>query len=222
MPSVTIYGASGNVSAQAATKLTISEIGNGASFSTNFPPKEVTFAVDTGSYNEVDRPYKKPLLTRKGITLRKMSMKLFIGSANIEDSVASELAKLEALASSPINLEVKYDSRTFGEWRITKLVYNSVERVENTNEISRADAEIELTQLAPSQVYGDPGGGGGGGGGGGKTYKVKKKDTVRKIVNKEYPDLSKQKKKKIIQKIIKMNDLSGPNKLKPGTKLRLP
>ena len=220
MPSVTIYGASGNVSAQAATKLTISEIGNGASFSTNFPPKEVTFAVDTGSYNEVERPYKKPLLTRKGITLRKMSMKLFIGSTNIEDSVASELAKLETLASSPINLVVNYDSRTFGKWRITKLVYESVERVASTNEISRADAEIELTQLAPSQVYGDPGGGGGGGGG--KTYKVKKKDTVRKIVNKEYPGLSKQKKKKIIQKIIKINDLSGPNKLKPGTKLRLP
>ncbi len=218
MPSVTVYNRVSATAAPTAT-LTISELGGINSFTTTLAPKKITYDADTGKYNEVARPYRKPLLVKEGSTLRRMKMTLFIGSTNIEASVVDSLAALERLANSDYNLAVNYDNRTAGQWRITKLTYDSVERSVWTNDITRADADIEFTQMPEAQTYTPPSPGTGTG----RTYTVKAKDTLRKIIKTNYPGVTKKEVKQLKSQIKNLNkQITNWNKLKPGTVIRLP
>lgn len=220
MPNVTVYSRISATAIPTAT-LTISELGGLNSYTTWLAPKKITYDSDTGKYNEVARPYRKPLLVKEGSTLRRMKMTLFIGSTNIEASVVDSLAALERLANSDYNLAVAYDNRTAGQWRITKLTYDSVERSAWNNEITRADADIEFTQMPEAQTYAPPGGGGGGGG---RTYVIVKKDTLKKIIKKNYPTVKKAADRARLKSQIKSLNpqVTNWNKLKPGTTIKLP
>ena len=219
MPSVTVYS---RVTATAATDIfKIAEDGGFRSYETMLAPKKITFDSDTGKYNEVARPYSKPLLVKEGSTLRRMKMTLFVGSTNIESSVASTLATLEQLANSDYNLTVTYDDRTAGQWRITKLTYDSVERNSLTNAITRADVDIEFTQMPPGQTYTPPSPNPGTGTG--KTYTIKKRDTLRKIIKNEYPGANAAKRKALKKQIKQKNpQIKNWNKLPVGEEIKLP
>lgn len=120
-------------------------------FNSTIAPREVNYSGYESSYNEVGRPDRKAILQRSGFGLRKMSMEIFIGSADMFDSdVNQQLINLENLAKSIQPIFVEYDPRTASEygWRISSLSYDSVLRDPVTNEITRATASIEFTEIA--------------------------------------------------------------------------
>ena len=194
-------------------------------FTAPYSPKQVDYYVTGRRYNEVDRPDRKPITTSPGISLKQISMDLFIGSINFEDSVDTELATLEKLAQSKSRIIVEYDPRTAGIWNITNLDFKSIERQSGTNIITRAEANIEFTEAvgfgtkgavaslvqgtsqstsAASTVKNAP-----------KTYKIKSGDTLSGISTKFYGTPNKW------RQIADANNLD-PRTLKVGKQIRIP
>ena len=177
-------------------------------------PKEIEYTGMTGAYNEGARPDRQPLLRRKGHTLRKMSMTLFLWYPDIERSIDFRLENLEWLAKTDIPLLVEYDPRTHGEWRITSMTYKSMERNAATNQITRAEVSLELTEdPEPTKVSLNqavkkrP-----------KTYKAKKGENLFDIVLKFYQTDS----TKIVNAVAKVNDIKHPRRIQAGKKIKLP
>ena len=134
----------------------------------------------------------------------------------MEESIEDRLENLEKLAASTKPILVEYESRTKGKWSITSLSYSSIERVAKTDQISRAEVTIEFTEnpdptpITLNQVTK---------GKRPKTYKVKKGDTLHKIVVKFYQTDN----AKIIAAVAKINKIKNPkHKLKPGKDIKLP
>ena len=177
-------------------------------------PKEVEYTGTTGTYNEGERPDRQPLLRRKGKSLRKMSMTIFFWHFDIEEPVDGRIQQLEKLAETDIPLLVEYDPTTVGEWRITSLTYKSVERNQYTNQITRAEVSLELTEdPEPTKVSLNqavkkrP-----------KTYKAKKGENLFDIVLKFYQTDS----TKIVNAVAKVNDIKHPRRIQAGKKIKLP
>ena len=63
-------------------KLIIRTVTNDISYTPPFAPKQISYYVTGRKYNEVERPDRKPVTTSPGISLKQMSMELFIGSNN--------------------------------------------------------------------------------------------------------------------------------------------
>lgn len=116
-------------------------------FAAPYAPKSVTYSGFEGVYSETPRPDRKPILTRSGKALRKISMELFIGDELYDESQESALIQLEALAGTVIPLVIEYDPRCAGYWRLTSLSYSSSEREFEMDEISRATATLEFTEV---------------------------------------------------------------------------
>lgn len=190
-------------------------------FRTDLAPKTVEYSGHENTYNEVARPDRKPLLRRSGKALRKMSMTMLLlpkkpNFNSMEESIEDRLENLEKLAASTKPILVEYESRTKGKWSITSLSYSSIERVAKTDQISRAEVTIEFTEnpdptpITLNQVTK---------GKRPKTYKVKKGDTLHKIVVKFYQTDN----AKIIAAVAKINKIKNPkHKLKPGKDIKLP
>ena len=189
-------------------------------FEFDYPPRNVEYSGRENTYNEVQRPDRKPLLRRSGKALRKMSMTLLLtpkkaeGTNNLEASIDGRLENLEELARSRKPIEVEYDPRTVGNWSITSMSYTSIERVAGTDEISRAEVTLEFTENPdPTPVSINqttkkrP-----------KTYTVKKGDTLFEIVQKFYQTDN----AKIVNAVAKINDIKNPKHLKVGKKIKLP
>lgn len=118
-------------------------------FNSFIAPRQVNYSGYQSSYNEVPRPDRQPILQRSGFGLRKITMEVFIGSADMFDNgVNQQLINLENLAKSIQPIYIEYDPRTEGAWRITSLSYDSVLRDPVSNEITRATANIEFTEIA--------------------------------------------------------------------------
>lgn len=190
------------------------------SFENYYPPKNVDYSGHESTYNEVARPDRKPLLRRSGKALRKMSMTMVLlpKKPDLNDrqiSIDDRLENLETLAASDSPITVEYDPRTHGKWSITSLTYTSIERVEATNHISRAEVTIEFTENPnPTKVtindYSPkkrP-----------KYYTVKKNDTLAKIAQRFYGTDSAA----IVRAIAKVNDIDNPKHIKAGRKIKLP
>ena len=158
-----IYGGYGNIritrpSTQSpnGSRLVIYTDNESTVFYAPFAPRSVDYSGYEAVYNTTDRPDRKPLLTRAGYTLRKMSMELLIMAKDVKTadglikrtSQDSRLKKLEDLASSVNPLIVEYDPRTYGRWRISALSFSSVERDAESDEIVAATANIEFTEIA--------------------------------------------------------------------------
>jgi LysM repeat protein len=190
-------------------------------FVTRYAPKEIDYSGFAHTYNESTRPDRKPVLRRSGRSLRKMSMTLFIalptkdGIPSIERSVDHKLDKLETLADSDIPLIVDYEPRTKGTWFITNMSYRSIERAEESDEITRAEVTLEFTEttdkteftLNRQKITERP-----------KTYKPKKGETLAEIVKRFYGTSN----AKIVAAVAKVNDIKNGQRLKPGKKIKLP
>lgn len=187
-------------------------------FKAPFAPKEVNYSGYENVYEEITRPDRKPIVRRSGESLRRMSMQLFVGSSNRRDSVNAELKMLEKLAASRIPLIVEYDPRTYGFWHISALSYSSMERLPQSDNITRATVDIEFVEVPDPTVFtlniiekvkytNRP-----------KSYTSKKKDTLAKIVKRFYGTTNKN----IIKAVAKANNIKNPKHIKPGQKIKLP
>ena len=205
-------------------KLIIRTVTNDISYTPPFAPKQISYYVTGRKYNEVERPDRKPVTTSPGISLKQMSMELFIGSNNFEKSIDSDLATLEQLAFTKQILLVEYDPRTQGQWNITSLDYESIERQSGSNIITRANVNIEFTEaigfntktnvaslvagsaslVASSTSTSNP-----------KTYVIKKGDTLSAISIKFYYTPNKW-------RIIADANKLDPKNLKIGKTIRIP
>ena len=205
-------------------KLIIRTVTNDISYTPPFAPKQISYYVTGRKYNEVERPDRKPVTTSPGISLKQMSMELFIGSNNFEKSIDSDLATLEQLAFTKQILLVEYDPRTQGQWNITSLDYESIERQSGSNIITRANVNIEFTEaigfntktnvaslvagsaslVASTTSTSNP-----------KTYVIKKGDTLSAISIKFYYTPNKW-------RIIADANKLDPKNLKIGKTIRIP
>jgi LysM repeat protein len=205
-------------------KLIIRTVTNDISYTPPFAPKQVSYYITGRKYNEVDRPDRKPITTSPGISLKQMSMELFIGSNNFEQSIDGDLSTLEQLAFTKQILLVEYDPRTQGQWNITSLDYDSVERQDGSNIITRATVNIEFTEaigfntktnvaslvagtaslVASSSNNTNP-----------KTYVIKKGDTLSAISTKFYYTPNKW-------RVIADANKLDPKNLKVGKTIRIP
>ena len=205
-------------------KLIIRTVTNDISYTPHFAPKQISYYVTGRKYNEVERPDRKPVTTSPGISLKQMSMELFIGSNNFEKSIDSDLATLEQLAFTKQILLVEYDPRTQGQWNITSLDYESIERQDGSNIITRANVNIEFTEaigfntktnvaslvagsaslVASTTSTSNP-----------KTYVIKKGDTLSAISIKFYYTPNKW-------RIIADANKLDPKNLKIGKTIRIP
>lgn len=181
-------------------------------FRAPFAPRRVSYSGFEGVYNETARPDRKPILTRSGLSLRKISMELFVGAETWDDSVDDDLAVLESLAASPLPLIVEYDPRTAGKWRMSALSYDSDQREADMDVITRATAQVEFTEvvdpktLVPSYIgMNRP-----------KKYRPKEGESLRKIAMTYYGTDSKY----VINAIAKANDITNIRNL--PTSIRLP
>lgn len=116
-------------------------------FAAPFAPRSVTYSGFEGVYNETPRPDRKPIFTRSGKSLRKISMELFLGDELYDTSQEDALTQLEALAGTIVPLVIEYDPRCAGTWRLTSLSYTSELREKEMDEITRATASLEFTEV---------------------------------------------------------------------------
>jgi nucleoid-associated protein YgaU len=188
----------------------------GVVFAAPFAPREVDYSGYEGVWNEITRPGRKPILTRAGLNMRKITMSLFVGTADPTQSVNRELNKLEHLAASKELLTIEYDPRCWGSWRISSLTYTSVERLpDDSNEITRATVEITFTEAddkgwdttdnRDDKTFTRP-----------KTYVIVAGDTLGGIARMFYDNPAKW------IKIADANPGIKPKALKPGSTIRLP
>jgi nucleoid-associated protein YgaU len=183
-------------------------------FHAPFAPRKVTYSGYEGVWNEVPRPGRKPILTRAGLNMRKLGMELFIGTTDPYESVDMELKKLTALAEDTDIITVEYDPRCWGNWRISTLSIDSEQRHPDTSEITRAMVSIEFTEaddrgidttssvIAPASRP--------------KTYTVRSGETLYKISDQFYGDVTKW------RKIADANGIKDPKMLVDGSRIRLP
>lgn len=194
------------------TRLTI--YSKNTTFAAPFAPRKVTYSGYEGVWNEVPRPGRKPILTRSGLNMRKMSMELFVGSADPFRSVDIELKKLAALAEDTDLITVEYDPRCWGNWRISSMTIDSEQRHPDTSEITRATVNIEFTEADDKGIDRSvgvispdarP-----------KTYTVRSGETLYQIATNLYGDPTKW------TKIADANGIKDPKMLVDGSRIRLP
>jgi hypothetical protein len=183
-------------------------------FTSKFAPREVEYSGYEASWNEIMRPDRKPLITRSGSNLRKISMELFVGSTDPDESVDSDLKTLENLADTRIPILLEYDPRTYGKWIISSLSFSSIDRRTDTDEITRSNVSIEFTEIA-TKTKGSlnpfsktrP-----------KSVKTKSKTSLFKIAKKYYGTSNIQ----IVKAIAKYNNIKNLRHIPKGKRIRLP
>jgi hypothetical protein len=213
MASVTIARNASALSGGA--RLVIKTKNNSLIFSSKFAPREVDYGGYEAQYNEISRPDRKPILARSGNSLRTVSMSLFVGSTNIEESFDEALATLERIAESRIPVIIEYDPRVYGEWRITSMTYSSVERSPSVkSEITRANVDLIFTEITGKEdsivnfgVRGRP-----------KNFTPPTRTTMFKIAQQFYGT----KDIRIVRAIASANNITNLRNIPPGKKIKLP
>jgi hypothetical protein len=195
-------------------RLVIRTQNNSLIFSSRFAPREVDYGGYEASYNEILRPDRKPILARAGNSLRTITMSIFVGSTNIEESFDQDLATLEKLAESRVPILIEYDPRTYGRWRITTLTYSSVERSPDSDEITRANVDITFTEITGKTdvtinvgVKSRP-----------KNFRPQAKTTMFKIAQQFYGT----KDIRIVRAIASANNIKNLRNIPPGKRIKLP
>lgn len=187
-------------------------------FNSPFAPREVTYSGFEATYNEITRPDRKPILSRSGSSLRRISMSLFVGSTDPQDSVNDQLKTLEDMADSRLPLTIEYDPRVYGQWTITSMSYTSVERRNDSDEITRANVDIEFTEVTTDtevtinevtriRKIKRP-----------KNFTPKKRLSMFKIAKRFYGT----KNKRVVRAIAKYNNIKNLRRIPPGKTIKLP
>lgn len=215
-------------------KMTISVLGSDTKIIVPYAPREVTHSSLAPEWEEVRRTGREPLTLKSNTPMRRMSFKLTFGGLDWTTRFDGELRKLMSIAQSKKRVQVSYGSWESGIWHVSSLSFGSVLRHPDTNEITRAEVDIEFIRSSSAEQKLGPLTGGvkepatGGSkkhnkgrdpkkySGKPRTYQVKKGDTLTKIAVEFYHDAG------MWRKIADANKIRNPRKLKPGKFLRLP
>lgn len=167
----------------------------------------------------VPRGGRKPLLLQAAESLETMSFELILGHFDPQQSCAPDLNRLRELADSGARMRAKLDdAASHGQWRMTSFDYQVLGRQHGTNQPTRAVCNVTFTRVSDPVVSVGPVSGGAKGGKGKrpKFYKWKKGDKLVEIAKRFYGDT------KAWRKIADANKIKHPNRIKPGTRIRLP
>lgn len=125
-----------------------------ASFSFQFAPPVIEYALLEDDYAQVERVGLRPLLVRKGAKLNTIKFTAQIASkTNFFEEQQGYLDTLVAVTRSRERVMMRYSVYEAGLWRITSLAVSSVVRDPVTNGILQATADLTLT------MANDPAGG---------------------------------------------------------------
>lgn len=213
--------------------MTIKVVGADTQIVVPYAPREVTHSNLSPEWEEVRRTGQEPLMLRSNQPMRRMSFNLMFGSTDWTKRFDDDLRKLQQIAQTKKKVQVSYGSWESGIWHVSSLSFGSVLRHPDTNEITRAEVDIEFIRASSADQATGPLTGGvkanpkpgkknpkgrdpKKGSGKPRRYKVKNGDTLTKIAVKFYRDAS------MWRKIANANKIRNPRKLKVGKVLRLP
>lgn len=230
-----IRKSSGHHKKRHRNKMTIHPVGADWKIVVPYAPREVTHSALSAEWEEVRRTARRPFIARSNDPQPRMSFTLIFGDEDPDKRYDDDLRKLTRIARGERPVRVNYSTWETGNWRITSLSFNSIMRHHRTDEITRAEAQVELMFIGSMSNHMGPLTGGvkktqgkkkdhgdhkgrkpKRGSGKPRHYKVKRGDTLSEIAVKFYRDAS------MWRKIADANKIRNPRKLPVGKVLRLP
>lgn len=188
-----------------------------------YAPRGAALGGWANTFETVGRPGRDPLVIRTGGGLPTLSLSVFLGFVDHQQSIEPILAQLRKIAEAGdrvtlVNLSVQER----GPWRLESVSPTIELRQHGTNHATRATVELGFVAANNANVKLGPIAGGKGGKGPGKPrkgesrYTVRKGDTLAKIAAKELGASSEW------QRIAKRNNIKRPDSIKPGDVLIIP
>lgn len=203
-----------------------------------YAPNDVEHGGLSDTFENLDRPGRKPLVVYSAEGLRTTSFAVLLAHRDPQRPVEDLLGKLERIAGSGDRVTLsRLGALADGvAWNLTDVTVRTVARQHGTNAVTRAEASLTFTEAVDAVINvgpltggkkpkkGKKGGKGkadtGGKGGKGKAttqrYTVRAGDTLARIALRFYDDPNKW------PRIAKASGLRNPRNLKPGTRLTIP
>ena len=113
-----------------------------------FAPMPTELSGLAGTWTQLPRPGRLPLLLRSAHTLPELKFTLMVADPLVDVSVEPLLSVLKAAAVSGQRFTVCYGPQENGLWHITALSINAVARQPVTNLITQATAAMTLTAVS--------------------------------------------------------------------------
>lgn len=194
-----------------------------------YAPNEVEHSGLADTFDTLDRPGRKPLLTRTGEGLHVCSFDILLAHPDHQQPVEGLLATLCRIADSGERVTLSLSALEAGvSWKLTDVTLNTALRQHGTNAVTRATAALTFTEASDATVNVGPltGGHKPSGGKGSKDskgdkgttrrYTVKAGDTLARIAGRFYDNPN------LWPRIAKASGVRDPRKLKVGTRLTIP
>lgn len=191
-----------------------------------YAPRKASLGGMAGQYETVPRPGREPVTVPVGGPLNTLSLTVFLGFPDHQQSVEPLIAALRQIAEARDRVTLANLSvQERGPWHLTGCDVEVDLRQAGTNHATRATASLTFTaatavtiKLGPVSGGKSRGGKGGKGDKGAQRYTVRAGDTLAKIAGMErhYGDPSKW------RLIAQANKITRPDSIKPGDVLVIP
>lgn len=201
-----------------------------------FAPTGGQFGNRAATYQTTQRAGRTSLVERNFLPLATVTYTVFLGTADIQQSVEPLMRRLDTLAYGEEPVLVEFGPTDGGYWNITTLEYDVTQRKFGTNEATRVNVTLGLTRASESVSTGPVSGGvkPPSSGSVGKpvsshhpspghhvipkarTYKVQRGDTLSGIAAKQLHNAGRW------HEIANLNGIRDPRSLQIGRNLRLP
>jgi hypothetical protein len=183
-------------------------------FTTPFSPTEIEHTNIADVYGEVVRTAdRQPLLIKTGGSLRKMNFTLFLGDEANTD-VGPKLDTLNELSKSDRALLVYYSNWDGGiKWKITSFAHRDTLHDPLTNQIIRAEVQLEFTEFV---TFGSGSGARTGDNPGAPEHEKIGEQSMAEITREYYDDID------LWPKLADFNEILDPRKVPVGYKVKLP
>lgn len=192
----------------------------GDPFVVPYAPRETTTAGFTPAFQTVDRGGRRPLVLEGGQGLPVMSFDLIVARFDPNQAIEGILHNLQELAESGARMTVRLDKTSARyRWRLTQFSQQVTSRQHGSNYATRALCSLEFTVASDPATLTGPASGGAKSGNCGdrpKFYTFKAGDKLSEIAKRFYCDTAKW------RAIADANDIRDVQRIKVGTRLRLP
>lgn len=183
-----------------------------------------------GAWKQVPRSGDRPLLGMDGRQLHvaKVQARVARDDGSAVEDILVALINISRDGQNTVTL-ANYGYLEAGPWRLSDIAIVSEMRKFGTNQVTRADVTLTLTEAvaepgpkAPKKPKKPAAGGGSKSGGSGKgtprtrVYTVVRGDTLSRIAVKFYGDANQW------HRIAKANNIRDPNRIYPGQRLKIP
>lgn len=118
------------------------------SFSTNYAPKEIEYGGWAQTWAQLARSGNTPLLLRQDQPLETLKFSTLVASPDPLKDLSNQLSAIKALARTKERVLVRYSGLEAGQWRITELTAQSMQRHPDTNAVTQALLTMTLTQAS--------------------------------------------------------------------------